>query len=246
MDLAGPIFQFPFLILWLVDDGENFSRIHGLPFGDEQAFDFSGLRRTDFILHFHGFDDEQTLAGLDDITGFYQDAHDFSRHGRNHLLAAFGFGCAAAPSPPLPGINDFGAELFAARMDPQTRTGFFDAHFEGLPGDQNRVNAARYFDCVGFERLAVQAPARPAARLSFAFAHDFEFAGRTSDLDLELHWLRSSCTRRPSSFQREGGAVVALAGRALPFLLRCQRAAASTAASSATALRAGACGTLFA
>src|SRR5580693_9372596 len=41
---------------------KHFSRVDILPFLDEQAFDFPAFGRTDFILHFHGFDNQQALA----------------------------------------------------------------------------------------------------------------------------------------------------------------------------------------
>jgi hypothetical protein len=35
-----------------------FPGVDVLPFLDEQALDFSALGRADFVLHFHGFDDQ--------------------------------------------------------------------------------------------------------------------------------------------------------------------------------------------
>jgi len=48
-------------------NGEHFSRVDGLTFVCK-LFHGAGLRRAHFVLHFHGFDDQQAVSSFDRFT----------------------------------------------------------------------------------------------------------------------------------------------------------------------------------
>jgi len=66
------------------------------------------LGGTDFVLHFHGFDDKQALARFDLVSFLNEDADYFAGHGSEDLLAAFGFERAVLAAAPGAGIDNFG------------------------------------------------------------------------------------------------------------------------------------------
>src|SRR5690348_7913161 len=70
---------------------KSFAGVDGLAFLGQDALDRTILGRTNFVLHFHGFDNEQALAGFDMVSFFDKKTHHFAGHGRKNLLSAFGF-----------------------------------------------------------------------------------------------------------------------------------------------------------
>jgi len=155
----------------------------GLTFGDEDALDGAGLGGADFVLHLHGFDDEQALTGFDFVASGDENANDFAGHGRGDLLSAFGFKDAAAlAAPDARVLNDHG-EFFAVGLDvePATRFGL-DANFEGLAVEKNRVGAGGDLDGVGGKLAAVE-----AEKKTRAVAGDLDIAFAAGNLDLEFH-----------------------------------------------------------
>ena len=59
-----------------------------LAFADEDFAHAPGASRTQLVFHLHRFDDDETLARLDVITGFDEDADDLARHRRDDPLRA--------------------------------------------------------------------------------------------------------------------------------------------------------------
>jgi hypothetical protein len=74
--------------------------------------------------------------------------------------------------------------------------------FVGLAIEKKRKRVGSDFYHVGIDGLAVEQNS-PAVRLAFKFHGAQLLAGCICELDLELHGRRSSCWRRPASFQRE-------------------------------------------
>jgi len=113
--LVGPLPSSVFNAL--VNPGEGFAGVDGLAFLGHNAFDGAALGRADFVLHFHGFDNQQALAGFHVVSCFDEKTHDFAGHGGNDLLAAFGFDAAVAATAPGARIDDFGGEFLRAGLE---------------------------------------------------------------------------------------------------------------------------------
>jgi hypothetical protein len=103
----------------LCDHSEDLTGFDRLAFLGEQPFDRPGLGRSDFVLHFHCFYDEQTLTRFNVLARRNQYAHDLSGHWRGNLLRACEADSSVAPTPPETRIHDFQAELVAGRVQQQ-------------------------------------------------------------------------------------------------------------------------------
>src|SRR5690242_13825825 len=71
---------------WLsysVHPSESFASVDGLAFFDEDFFDFAAFGRLDFVLHFHRFDYDNSLASLNRIAFRHQNPHNFAGHRRD-------------------------------------------------------------------------------------------------------------------------------------------------------------------
>src|SRR4029077_17751108 len=101
----------------LVNPSEDFTSVDGLAFLSKDALDGAALGRADFVLHLHGFDDQETLASFDVVSCFDEETHDFARHGRYDLLAAFGLDVAGAAAAPGASVDDFGGEFPRAGLE---------------------------------------------------------------------------------------------------------------------------------
>ena len=99
------------------NDAQSFAGVDGLAFFGEEAFHRACFWRADFVLHFHGFDDEKTLAGFDGVTGLDEEANDLPRHGGEDLLAAFEFGVSVAAAAPGARVEDFSGEFVKAGVN---------------------------------------------------------------------------------------------------------------------------------
>src|SRR6516225_2222875 len=100
----------------LLDDGEDVSGVHVGTGGDDDLADDAFSWGLDFVLHLHGFDDQDTLAGLDFGAFRNQKTEDLARHGSDELARAFavvGAGAAAQRTR----IAQF--DTVAARADPE-------------------------------------------------------------------------------------------------------------------------------
>ena len=127
--------------------GQNFAGVDCLTFLHQQSLDHAGFRRANFVLHFHGFHNQKTLADFDGFAGFHENANNFSGHGRDDLLAAFGFDRAMAAAAPGAGIDDLGNEFFATGLQRQRSVWRRrDANFVRLTAKQDRV-ARAYRSC---------------------------------------------------------------------------------------------------
>jgi len=100
----------------LVDPGEDVAGVDGLTFFGLEAFDFAFFGGANFILHFHGFDDDQALAGFDFVADFYEKADDFAGHRGEDLLTAFGIERSQFFGTPGAGIADLGVEFVRAGL----------------------------------------------------------------------------------------------------------------------------------
>src|SRR5229473_6396919 len=101
----------------LSNNGKHFAGVDWLAFPGEDALDGAALGRADFVLHLHGFDNEKALAGFDAVSRLDEEAHDFTGHGRNNLLAPFGFDVAVASAAPGARIDNFGGEFLPAGLE---------------------------------------------------------------------------------------------------------------------------------
>lgn len=170
-----------------------------------EALERAGLGRANFVLHFHGFHDEEPLTGFDFFAGLDEDADDFAGHGSYDLLAAFEIEGAAATATPRAGIGDFGGEFLQIRLKLEETAGrLHDVDFEGLAFEKDGKSVGIDFDDAHVERLAVQRNF-PLIGVAFEF-DDAEFsAGGAGEMDFKFrfHGRRSNCWRRPSCFHRE-------------------------------------------
>src|SRR5205809_5597743 len=147
------------------------------------------------------------MAVFDVVSYLDEKTHDFAWHGRKDLLAAFGFDGAMAAAAPSAGIDDFGGEFLPVRMKFQfTVWGRRHCDFEGMAFEQNGKRVGSGLDGVDGDGPAIQRHA-PSDTIAFEFDHASFFSGRQCELDFVFHGRRSSCSRRPSSFHREGWSV---------------------------------------
>src|SRR5208283_478150 len=114
---------------------------------------------------------------------------------------------------------------------------------KGLSFEDHGNCVGSNFDGIGLDGLAINGDME-----TFTLAPQFHNARLLSrnilEMDFEFHGVRSSCSRRPCDFQREGVAEeVCAAFGELAALAVCQRAAAMTEASSVPG-RGGAAGGL--
>src|SRR5437016_3538410 len=210
---------------------KSFAGVDGLAFLGQDPLNRAAFGRANFVLHFHGFDNEQALAGFDMFSFFDEKAHHFAGHRRKDLLPALGFDAAVAAAAPGARIDDLGDEVLPAGLKFQfavRRRRYGD--FKGLAAQQNGENVGGDLDGVDGYRLAIQHHP-PSGGSVFEFDNACIFSRWRSELDLVFHGRRSSCSRRPSSFQREGRSAEEDTEACFSDWLACQIAAAMTAAS---------------
>src|SRR5580704_11120536 len=192
-----------------VDPGEDVAGVYGLAFFGLEFFYGAGFWGFDFVLHFHGFDDEEALAGLDFVAGFDEETNHFAGHGGDDLLAAFGFDGAVFAAAPGARVGYFGFELVGAVLNGERAVGIWgDADFVGFAVEKDGEDAGADLDGVGVGCGAVERDL-PAIGVAVESAA----ARSAGDEDFVPHGVRSSWARRPSSFQRESrcGSGVAFA-----------------------------------
>jgi len=142
-----------------------------------KALDGAAFRRANFVLHFHGFDNQEALAGFDFVSRLDEEADDFTGHGGDDLLAALGFEGTMAPAAPGPRIGNLGGELLHGSLErEQTVWRPRDADFVRLAIEKKRERIGVDFDGVGMEWLAVQGDS-PAVSIAFEFNGAEVFAG---------------------------------------------------------------------
>jgi hypothetical protein len=128
-----------------------------LAFFGLEFFYGAGFRGFDFVLHFHGFDDEEALAGFDFVAGFDEETDDFAGHGGGDFLAAFGFDGAVFAAAPGARVGDFGFEFVRAVLNGERAVGIWgDADFVRLAVEQDGEDAGGDFDGVGVGWCAVE------------------------------------------------------------------------------------------
>src|SRR5215469_7045883 len=138
------------------DNRQHVSRIDGAAFGGDQLLHDSRPGGLDFVLHLHGLDHEDALAGFD--LGFFRDqqAHDLAGHGRDQLSRALFVGARALAAAQGSGIAQFGG--IAHRAEPQVEVGggaltfdlvrlAVDDDREHVPPGKNRI----YLDLAAVE-----------------------------------------------------------------------------------------------
>ena len=124
----------------LCDHREDLAGVDSPAFLGEQPFDRPGLGRSDFILHFHCFHDEQSLTRFNLLAPRNQYAHDFSGHWRGDLPAACKVDSSAVPAAPATWVHDFHAKLVVGRVQQQTVSLCFDTHLERSPIEKNGIH----------------------------------------------------------------------------------------------------------
>jgi len=100
----------------LRDDAEDIAGVDGLAFSREYALDDAALRRANFVLHLHSFDDQKPLAGFDMVPCLDEKTHNLARHGGYDLLAAFSFDVAVVAAAPGARINYIGSIFLRAGL----------------------------------------------------------------------------------------------------------------------------------
>src|SRR5260370_33793785 len=135
--------------------------------------------------------------------------NDFCWHGRQDLLAAFGFEGAVAAAAPRAGIEHFGGEFAVGGLQGERASGGGrDAHFIRFSVKENGEDVGGDFDGVGVERFTVERNA-PA----FGVANDLDSAGPVVYAHCDFHGVRSSWSRRASWSPRGGRDLSAPRGR---------------------------------
>ena len=139
------------------NDAEHFPGVDRLAFFDVKALDRAAFWRANFVLHFHGFDNQEALARLDFVSCLDEDTHDLARHGSEDLLAAFGFECTVPAAAPGTGIDNFSGEFLETCPQLEDPVGRLrDVNFVGLTFEKKREGAGIDFNGVGMDLLAVQ------------------------------------------------------------------------------------------
>jgi len=157
-------------------------------------------------LHLHGLDNEKTLAGLDVLSSLDEQTHDFTWHGCNDLLAAFGFGTTVAASAPCAWINDFGEEFARSGVKLQFAVrGRRHSDFEGLAVKQNGERVGRDLGSVDCHGLAIQLDA-PAGSIPFKF-NDMRFFWELEDESLTWYLMAGGPVARGGLPASSGKAV---------------------------------------
>ena len=139
------------------NDAEHFTGVDRLAFYDVKALDRAAFWRANFVLHFHGFDNQEALARFDLVSCLDEDTHDLARHGSEDLLAALGFECTVPTAAPGTGIDNFGGEFLETCLELEDPVGRLrDVNFVGLAFKKKREGVGIDFDGVGRDLLAVQ------------------------------------------------------------------------------------------
>jgi hypothetical protein len=172
----------------LVDPGEDVARVYGLALFGGEFFYGAGFGGFDFVLHFHGFDDDEALTGFDFVAGFDEQADYFAGHGGDDLLAAFGFDRSVFAAAPGAGVGDFGFELVGTILKRERTIWIWrNANFVRNTIQQDGENARRDFRGVGLRVDAIECDL-PSSAVAAQF-YSARFAG---DVNLVLHGVRSS------------------------------------------------------
>ena len=173
----------------LLDPKEDFAGIDGLAFFGEEFFDLSAFGRANFILHFHGFDDEQALTGFDEVALLDEQANHFTGHGCGDLLAAFGFDGAMTATAPGARVGHFGVILGKASVKGECAVGTgCNADLMRIAVQQHAEDIGSDFDGIGIERVSIERDFPSAILFS-----EFDDSGPSSEQHFVLHGRRSSC-----------------------------------------------------
>jgi hypothetical protein len=139
------------------NDAEHFTGVDRLAFYDVKALDRAAFWRANFVLHFHGFDNQKALARFDLVSCLDEDTHDLARHGSEDLLAAFGFECAVPTAAPGAGIDNFGGEFLETCLQLEDPVGRLrDVNFVASAIEKKREGVGIDRNGVGMDLLAVQ------------------------------------------------------------------------------------------
>jgi hypothetical protein len=188
----------------LIDPSEDVAGVDGLAFFGLDALDLAFFRRANFVLHFHGFDNNETLARFDFVADLHEETDDFAGHGSDDLLAAFGFEGALFSATPGARIADIGLEFMWAGLEfIGAIERWRDVNFEGGAIQEYRDGVGRGQNYVGINGLAVERDSAGRAIL-FQINNVLSLSSDRVEMDFKFHGWRSSCVRRPSCFQREG------------------------------------------
>src|SRR6478609_8336561 len=98
------------------DNHEQPARLDRRAFGHGDLFDAPRARHRELVLHLHGFDDDEPLAGGDGVAGLDEHAHDATGHRRLHPLLAVAARIARAGALEPAAIDDSG-DRQARRLD---------------------------------------------------------------------------------------------------------------------------------
>src|SRR5439155_856816 len=108
---------------------------------------------------------------------------------------------AAAPGAR---VNDIGDEFVRARLEFELAAGRCgNSDFKGLTVKQERKRIGSDLGGVDHHWFAIQRYT-PAGRIAYEIDDAGLFSGGGGELDFVSHGVRSSCSRRPCCFQREG------------------------------------------
>jgi hypothetical protein len=172
---------------WSINPGEDFAGVYGLAFFGQEAFDLSTFGRANFILHFHGFDDEESLSGFDGFTRGHQNANNFARHGRENFLAAFDFDGALPATAPGAGVDHLSGKFVGAALHfDRAIQGSREVNFEGLATEHYGDRVGRNLNGIAFYGTAIESDF--ALAVSLRQLNDmFGFAGRSGKFNLIFH-----------------------------------------------------------
>jgi hypothetical protein len=121
-----------------------------------QSLDRPRFRRADFVLHLHGFDDQEALTRFHMLTRRYQHTYNFSSHGRSNLLAPREIDFSPAASAPGAGVLNIHA-IFASASVQQEESVCkrFHTHLERTPIQKDGIHARGDLHGIGFNSAAV-------------------------------------------------------------------------------------------
>jgi len=169
--------------LVLVDPGQDLAGVDGLALFGLEALDRAGLGGAHFVLHFHGLHDEDALARLDFVSGFDQQAHYLTGHGRDDLLAALGFDVSVAAAAPGARIGDLRGELVIGGLqgEPAIRLRG-DSNLVGLAVEKDGEDVGGDFHGVGICGLAIEGDLPAVSSVG-----EFDCPILAGDADFEFH-----------------------------------------------------------
>lgn len=138
-----------------LDGRKDFAGVHVFTSHRRQRYYAPGLGRLHLILHLHRLHHHKSLAGGHHFALRDQYADDFSRHGGDDVLAAFGLTMVSLPAPAAR-VQNFNVKASAADRDLGSR----DSRFVTALAHKYRIHARLNLSNIGsllFFRLNVEA-----------------------------------------------------------------------------------------